>query len=193
MSLAEERLRLGRGADRKGWRRSFSAVSLAMLCALGLSACGDGSTGFRPLYATSAMGGAGAEEKLAAVDVAPIPGRVGQRIRNELIFQTTGGGSPKPPLYRLDIAIRESVTSTMVTVSGNAGGQIYNIEASFSLIRLSDKQVVAQGKSYGRAAYDRMSSIFANVEARQDAENRAARTVAEELRTRLLALLSTTA
>ncbi len=36
-------------------------------------------------------------------------------------------------------------------------------------------------------------SIFANVEARQDAENRAASSVGEELRTRLLAILSSTA
>ena len=45
---------------------------------------------------------------------APIPGRVGQRIRNELIFQSTGGGAAQTPTLRLEIAIRESVTSTLV-------------------------------------------------------------------------------
>ena len=50
----------------------------------------------------------------------------------------------------------------------------------------------AHGKSFGRASFDRVTSIFANVEARQDAENRAAQSVGEELRTRLLAVLSTT-
>ncbi len=98
-----------------------------------------------------------------------------------------------PPQYRLDIAIRESVISTLVQVDGNAGGQIYNIEASYNLVRLTDKKVVAHGKSFGRASFDRVTSIFANVEARQDAENRAAQSVGEELRTRLLAVLSTTA
>jgi LPS-assembly lipoprotein len=187
MSLVEG-LKGRRGdAGLLGRRALFSALGLIAICTL--SGCGD--SGFRPLYATAAMGGAGTQEKLAAVDVAPIPGRVGQRIRNELIFQATGGGLPKPPLYRVDIAVRETVTSTMVMVDGNAGSQIYGIEASYSLIRLSDKKVVAQGKSYGRAAFDRVTSIFANVEARQDAENRAAESVGEELRTRLLAVLST--
>jgi len=169
----------------------LSTLGIAVICAL--TGCGDGSAGFRPLYGSASLGGAATQEKLATVDVAPIPGRVGQRIRNELIFQTTGGGKAASPQYRLDIAIRESVISTLVMVNGNAGGQIYSIEASYNLIRLSDKSVVASGKSYGRASFDRVTSIFANVEARQDAENRAAESVGEELRTRLLAILSSTA
>lgn len=161
----------------------FASVAL-------LAGCSDGSTGFRPLYATTAYGGAGASEKLAAIDIAPIPGRVGQRIRNELIFQATGGGTPPPPEYRLEIAIRESVTATLVKIDGNASGQVYNLDAAYKLVRISDKSVVAEGKSYGRAGFERVTSIFANVRAREDAENRAATTVGEELRTRLLAQLS---
>ena len=150
----------------------------------------SGSSGFHPLYATADYGGTGASEKLAALDIAPIPGRVGQRIRNELIFQATGGGTPLPPEYRLDVAIRESVTSTLVKIDGNANGQVYNLDASYKLVRISDKSVIAEGKSYGRAGFQRVTSIFANVRAREDAENRAAKTVGEELRTRLLAHLS---
>jgi LPS-assembly lipoprotein len=190
MSLAESLGGQRSGEGRRVQRALFCALGIATLGAL--SACSDGS-GFHPLYGTASIGGAATQEKLAAVDVAPIPGRVGQRIRNELIFQATGGGLPAPAQYRLDIAIRESVISTRVMVDGNAGGQIYNIEASYNLVRLSDKAVVAHGKSYGRASFDRVTSIFANVEARQDAENRAAQSVGEELRTRLLAVLSTTA
>lgn len=191
MSLADG-LR-GRVGERRfnGRRGLISTLGVAVLCILG--GCGDGSSGFRPLYGSASLGGAATQEKLATVDVAPIPGRVGQRIRNELIFQTTGGGKPATPQYRMDIAIRESVISTFVEVNGNAGAQIYSIEASYNLIRLSDKSVVASGKSFGRASFDRVTSIFANVEARQDAENRAAESVGEELRTRLLAILSTTA
>ena len=158
-----------------------------------------GSGGFHPLYATAEYGGTGASEKLAALDIAPIPGRVGQRIRNELTFQAAGGGAPLPLEYRVEIAIRESVSSTLVKIDGNATGQVYNLDASYKLIRISDKSVVAEGKSYSRAGYEREipssnptsgRSVFANVRARQDAENRAAKTIAEELRTRLMAHLS---
>ncbi len=186
MSLVEGRFELRGKYGLTAVRGLLLASSLLSVPFIG--GCSGG--GFHPLYGSALINGSAVNERLAAVDVAPIPGRVGQRIRNELIFQTTGGGSPKPPQYRLDIAIRESVTSMLVAVDGNAGNQIYGIDASYNLVRLSDKKVVASGSSYGRASFDRVSSIFANVEARQDAENRAAETVGEELRTRLLAVLA---
>ena len=85
----------------------LSAIGSAVL----VGGCSDGS-GFRPLYATSSVGGANVSEKLQTVDIAPIPGRVGQQLRNEFIFQANGGGAPLPPEYRLEIAIRESVGPT---------------------------------------------------------------------------------
>lgn len=188
MSLAE-----GLGKRSGGLRRSRQLAMLGLFgVAALLSGCSDGS-GFHPLYATAAFGGADVEQKLSAVDIAPIPGRVGQRVRNELIFQATGGGSPPPPQYRLEIAINESLTSTLVRVDGNASAQVYNIDANFKLIRISDKAVIVTGRSSARAAFDRLTSIFANVEAQKDAENRAAKTLGEELRTRLLAALATNA
>jgi LPS-assembly lipoprotein len=57
------------------------------------------------------------------------------------------------------------------------------------LIRLSDHAVVLSGKSYSRAGFERFTSIFSNVRAREDAENRAAETVGQDLRARLTAYL----
>lgn len=171
-------------------RRSRRALLSAFVGAALLSACSDG--GFRPLYGSVGIG-ANVDEKLAQVQITQIPGRVGQRIRNELIFQSTGGGTAPPPVYRLEVAIRESVTSTLVQTDGDALGQIYTLDASFQLIRLSDNSVALKGISYGRAGFERFDSIFSNVRAREDAENRAARTVGEELKTRLTAYLASQA
>jgi LPS-assembly lipoprotein len=132
----------------------------------------------------------GVQEKLAKVDIAPIPSRVGQRLRNELIFQKTGGGLPEPPEYRLDITIREAIASTLVKSTGEALSQIYTLDANFRLVRLSDKKVVVQGASHGRAEFERFQQIYANVRARDDAEARAARTIADDIKTRLAAALS---
>lgn len=174
------------GAPRVSRRALLGSIAAAAM----LAACGDG--GFRPLYGSAGVGAA-VDDKLAQVQVTPIPGRVGQRIRNELIFQATGGGAAPPAAYRLEIAIRESLTSTVVQIDGDARGQIYTVDASFQLIRLSDNSVALQGVSYGRAGLERFDSIFANVRAREDAENRAARTVGEELKSRLAAYLSSQA
>src|SRR3990170_5500714 len=163
-------------------RRRLAVALVLALAATGplLGACSSG--GFRPLYASS---GVGAGQGLAQPEIQPIPGRVGQRLRNELIFQSTGGGTPVPPTHRIDIAIRESVSSTLVEIDGNARSSVYNLEASFQLIRLSDKAVVLSGKSYGRAPFERFDSIFSNVRAREDAENRAADTIGQDLKSRL--------
>jgi len=168
-----------------------------------LVACGTG--GFQPLYGPTASGG-NVRDALGAVDIALIPGRVGQRVRNELIFQATGGGggSSAPTTYRLDIAMREYVQSILVSQSGVASGQIYAIDATFKLVRVSDNTVVLQGNSYARAPYETNQvsdplkeapssdgrSIFANIRARRDAEDRAAVSLAGDIRTRVAVFLS---
>lgn len=189
MSLASSRYRKPgcvRGEVSLGAR---VGVIAALAAALLVSACSDGS-GFRPMYGTSAIGGANVSERLAAVEIAPIPGRVGQRIRNEMIFATTGGSGAAPSVYRLELVIRESISSTLVKISGDASGSVYNLDADFRLIRLADKQVVLEGKTAGRAGFERFKSIFSNVRARQDAENRAADTVGRDLKIRVAAFLS---
>ena len=127
---------------------------------------------------------------MAQLDVAAIPGRVGQRIRNELIFQASGGGELAPPTHRLEVSITESVVSTLVKPDGNALGQTYTLQANFKLIEIKTKKVVLTGTSYGRAGFERFQSIYSNVRARDDAENRAARTVADDLKTRVGIYLS---
>ncbi len=178
---------VGQRANRAPLAAALALMTVSTL----LSACSDG--GFRPLYGTAAIGGADVSERLAAVEVAPVPGRVGQRIRNEIVFQPPGGGGAAPPAYRLELVLRESVSSTLVKVSGDASGSVYSIDADFRLIRVADKQVVLQGKSAGRAGFERFNSVFSNIRARQDAEDRVAATVAQDLKTRLAAFLSNAA
>jgi LPS-assembly lipoprotein len=155
-----------------------------------VAGCGD--SGFRPMYASSAItGGTDVNQKLAELEIAPIPGRVGQRIRNELIYQATGGaGSLAHPVYRLEIIMRESITPTLVQIDGNSSGSVYNLSTSFRLVRLADKSVALMGESNGRAAFQRFDSVFANVRARQDAEDRVAKSIGDELKGRLAAYLS---
>ncbi|MEI9898829.1 MAG: hypothetical protein WDN31_00435 [Hyphomicrobium sp.] len=92
--------------------------------------------------------------------------------------------------YRLEIVIRESITPTLVQEDGNSSGSVYNLSTSFRLIRLTDRSVALQGDSTGRIAFQRFDSVFANVRARQDAEDRAAKTVGEEVKGRIAAYLS---
>ena len=183
MSSAEA----GSAGARLSRRNVVRALTLLLAAAPALGGCGNG--GIRPLYG-STPSGAGLQERFAQLDVAPIPGRVGQRIRNELVFASTGGGDPLPPSHRLEVTIHESVQSTLVKIDGDSLGQIYAIAASFKLVSIKDKKVVLEGRSHARAGFERFPSIYSNVRARDDAENRAARTVAEDLKTRVAIYLS---
>ena len=166
-------------------KRVFAAIGMVSL--LALSGCG-----WRPLYGTTA-GGADLQDVMRTVDISTIPGRVGQQIRNELIFDTTGGGEAAVPEYRLDIAIRESILNTLVDNTGDPQSQTYQLYSQFKLVRLNDNKVVLKGNSNARAAFDKVDSVFADIRAKRDAENRAARTIADSVRLRMAAFLSTAA
>jgi LPS-assembly lipoprotein len=168
--------------------RSF-AIALA-LCAVAAALTG---CGFQPLYGGTTAGGAKLAEVMAAVDINPIPGRVGQRVRNELIFESTGGGTAAAPRYRLDIAVKEHVQDQLVQITGDATGQVYELNATYKLVNVANGQIVLTGTAVSRAPYNRFQEIFSNVRARYDAENRAASTVADSIRTRIAAYLATTA
>ncbi len=182
MSLSDKRPSI----NQLGFGRWMLVLCTLFAVAPFIAAC---ESGFRPLYATG-PNGAVLNQKLARVDVASIPSRVGQRIRNELIFENNGGSLPEAPEYRLDIAMRESLLSTLVRSDGEASSQIYSLDATFKLLRLSDKKIILQGVSYGRAGFDRFSSIYSNVRAREDAENRAAKTISTDIKGRLAAFLA---
>lgn len=175
--------------------RSAARLSrAAMVCALGVATfgmvgCGDGG-GFRPMYASTSTGSTTVADKLSRVEIAHIGGKTGQRIRNELIFEATGGGTPQPPAYRLQITATESLGATLVRTTGESASSTYNLDVSFTLIDIQSKRVLLTGTSHARAPFDRFLSIYSNVRAADDAANRAAKTVADELKGRIAAFLS---
>src|SRR5688572_24889676 len=103
MSLPDSGLTCVSALRRRAWLGVCLAASL-----VALAGCGD--AGFRPLYAPTADGST-AGDRLKEVDFAPIPGRVGQRVRNDLIFESTGGGLASAPQYRFEVVLQENVTS----------------------------------------------------------------------------------
>ena len=160
-----------------------AAVTLSLLAA----GCSGG--GFQPLHGVSASGG-DLSTTLASVNVATIPGRVGQQLRNELIFKMRGGEEAYGADYRLQIAIRESVRNTLVQLDGDAEGRVYLLTSEFKLISNTDNAVLLEGKNHSQAAYQRNDSVYANLRARRDAENRAAKDSAQMIATRVSAFLS---
>lgn len=189
MSWSEARVsRSGQPSARAERRVARLVTALAFAVSVILTGCAGGS-GFRPMYA-SINGGPALDAKLAAIDVTTIPGRIGQRVRNQLIFQTTGGGHSAPPVYRLTVTVTESITATLVKTTGEAASSIYQLDSTFTLVDIKSKKVLLQGTSHARSPFDRFPSIYANVRAREDAEVRASNTIAEDIKIRLGTFLS---
>lgn len=168
---------------------TMAFVSALASLSIGLSACGSDNTGgFQPLYGPT--DGKTYDQRLATVEIANIPGRVGQRIRNELVFNRSTGNEAVSPDWRLDVVISETILTTLVDQTGASSSQIYQLAARYQLINLKTNQKAFDGRSVGRGGFDRFESIYSNIRGRQDAENRVAKSVADEIRTRLLTFLS---
>jgi LPS-assembly lipoprotein len=176
-------------------RRFRAAVAFALA---GLVSLGAGGCGIHPLYGPTASG-ADLGEVMKTVDVATIPGRTGQRLRNELIFGTTGGGAAAATQYRLDVALREATRNTLVTQQGAATGQVIELDAEYRLVRIKDNEVVFKAYSNAQASYNLVASTgiagstYGDTRAAIDAQNRAARSLADTIKTRLAAYLSNAA
>src|SRR6185312_7928192 len=80
------------------------------------------------------------------------------------------------------------------TAGGAKLGEVMKaVDATSKLVDSASGKIVLQGKGIARAPYNRFQEIFANIRARYDAENRAARSVADSLRTQVAAFLANAA
>ena len=151
---------------------------------------------FQPLYGDRAtVGGSGIGEKLSGVDVAPIDApngshlaRVGVGLRNELIFDLTGGGHTATATHRL--TVRLTSTSTQVIVDVNTARpdiQNYGIDAIYTLTSLATGKIVMKGQTFSRVSFDvpGQEQRFAGARGLRDAENRATKVISENIRSRL--------
>jgi LPS-assembly lipoprotein len=165
---------------------------LAVLALAGLTAgC------FQPLYGTqSPIGGkAGVGDKMSAVEVAPIVApngtrlsRVSVNVRNELMYQLTGGGAAAATNYRLVIGLSGGATSVIVDVTtGRPDIQLYGIDASYTLTDITNGKAVFTSTTFTRVSYNIPGQLqrFAGDRGQRDAEDRAAKVIAENIRTRL--------
>ena len=165
------------------WSDRLSRFGL--VCALILPVMGC----FKPMY--GGVEGAALQNELQAIAIDPIPDRTGHYLANELRFLLNGTGSEVRPKYRLQITLRERVQASLVdSTSQRASAGSIIIDADYRLISVQSGKPVTRGVAFTFASYDRSSQRFANIRAARDAEIRDARTLAEQIKTRLAADLA---
>lgn len=150
---------------------------------LGMAGC------FQPLYMP--VNGRDVRSELAAISIAPISDRLGHYLETELAFALNGGATETPPKYKLVINVRERVQTPLIdTVSGRASAATVMVDADYQLNPISGGSPILSGVAFTAATYDRSSQRYANIRAARDAEIRDAKTLADQIRTRLAAGLA---
>lgn len=169
--------------------RSFSPVLRAGLvfCSLafGLSACQ-----FQPLYTSDAGTTGTANLALSTLSVAQVDTREAQQVRNHLIFLLSGGSTPLNPTHEVRLRVSSVNQNLAAAIGGGPGTGIppgntagsVQVSASYEIYDFAKKDIIHRGNRKASAAFDQTSQSFASERAERDAENRAAREVAEQLR-----------
>jgi len=149
---------------------------------------------FQPLYGTSTETGRGVRDSLSAVEVEQIPDAANTseaplavQIRNDLLFNFTGGGYPSPPTHRLKIVIngnRAVVNIDRATALPSV--ETYTLRSTYSLTEIATGKVVVSGNASTPVSYDTMGQQrFARLSGMHDAERRAAKVISDNITTRL--------
>jgi LPS-assembly lipoprotein len=169
-------------------RRSFGLAALAAMAAL-QAAC------FQPLYGeVTPAGGTSVKAAMAQVDIAQIPApngtpesRIAVELRNALLFDLNGN-NPAAPTHRLNITIAAMRTSVIVDITTSRPDvENFGLTASYQLTDLRSGKIVLTDQTLSRVSYDipGQQQRFARTRALRDAETRAAKVIADSIRTRL--------
>ncbi|MGP9813045.1 LPS assembly lipoprotein LptE [Rhodopseudomonas sp. NSM] len=169
--------------------KMIAKVALAAMLAAPLAGC------FQPMYADRGDGSPALRDKLAAVEVPPLDlpngsrtARLGVEIRNALMFKIYGSATGAPPLYSLKMNLTTQRSSLIVDpTTALPTIENYGIDASYRLIEIATGKVVMAGNTFSRVEYDvpGQTQRFARTRAGRDAEDRAAKEIAENINTRL--------
>ncbi len=156
------------------WSRLFLCLGLV------LAGCG-----YQPLYGQRGADNASVVDELALIRIEGIPDRTGQKMYNMLRERLNPYGKPEQAKYALSVALTETRQNLLLEKDETATRANLTLRASFILRRLDDDTVLVTGSSRSVTSYDILSSQFATVISQEDARERCARAISDDMRTRL--------
>jgi LPS-assembly lipoprotein len=183
------------------WSRSTHAALGRLLRWLAVAAAAGLTAGcFQPLYGEYTATGPGAvapnvRDAFATVEVDQIgapngtpEARIAVELRNDMIWELTGGAGAGTPAYRLSIKMKASKTAIIVDIAtGRTEAEIVGLDVYYTLTEIGTKKVVVNSQTFSRVSSDvpGLQQRFAHQRAQRDAEDRAAKVIAEQIRSRL--------
>jgi LPS-assembly lipoprotein len=166
------------------------ARRLALL-AFALVAVGLALAGCRvqPLYGTvnpvGPVDSYQATQDLQAIDVLPIPDRLGQQFYNALRNELVPAGLPAAPAYALDVSVSESVGSQVLRTDATATRALIVLTASYRLSLAGEDTELFSDAAQALTAYNIGDAEYAVRRAERDARARAVKELANRMRARI--------
>ncbi len=158
-------------------RRAFAILLLS----LAVAGCG-----FKPMYGDNATATSPAVmDRMATIDIRPIPDRLGQVVRNELVDALTPRGASGGAVYELALKVGEEREDVGLRQNAAATRANYRMSAKFELREIATDKVVLTGTTWAETAFDIVQQDYPTVIAQQDAQQKLAVELAEEIKTRI--------
>jgi LPS-assembly lipoprotein len=182
------------------WRSQRAAARAARVAAVRLGVIVGAASllagCFEPLYGSHpSVGGESIKDKLAEVQIAPIPTRQGTPqarlavgVHNALQFDLYGGAGGSSPTHRLDVTVSQGGFTVIVDPSsGRPTAQVAGVQVSYQLVEVATGKIVLKDSTFANVDYDSpgQEQRFAIQRAQRDAEDRAVQTAADAIRNRL--------
>ena len=104
-------------------------------------------------------------------------------VRNELIYDLTGGSGGISPTHRLDVKLTATQLQVIVDINtARPDVSNYGIDATYTLTELATGKRVVTGQTFSRVSYNipGQQQRFAGDRGLRDAENRAAKVIADK-------------
>jgi LPS-assembly lipoprotein len=152
------------------------AAALAPLALL-LAGCG-----LHPMYAGGTSGPVA--QTLAGIEVAPIEGKAGWLMANDLRdkLSAMGGGTPR---YRLDVKLDDQISGLAVNRNDVTTRERRTLRARFQLVDLAKGTVLLDDTAGSDAGIDVVGSEYATIAAEDSALENLSDTVSDKIVARL--------
>ena len=158
----------------------MARIALLMSC-LALAGCAS----YRPLYGD---GGAALNSQLGNIAIEEVDSRAAQLVRNDLLLSVKGEASESG--YVLSLTPVEKKTKLSSPFGTKLTRLRYTLTMAYVLRRKGSGSDVLKGTAFSNVSYDVVEQPIADLQAAENAQVRASREVAADIRLRLATFLS---
>lgn len=166
------------------WSKSAAAAAVAGVL---LAGCG-----FQPLYGptgeAAAARGADMADALAAVEIANLPDRNGQKLRNALVDRLHPGGAAAAR-FRLDVGFVANEAKLAIAKDASVERYQLTFRATYRLTDKADGKILLNAASRTNLVFDALDEQYALLVSRENSFDRAIAEVSDDIALRVAAAL----